>query len=201
MLLLVSAGCAKESGSAVQFTDLLDAVNEKENRGNNLGMELNEKEQLEQELFNETMALTQKKYEAVKDKVAALKKSAHGRFELLEKEESAATESKRELERLAEWADTDDATGSAKKAVEAMHKRSALHEEFILQYKKLLNSQTELYTQLEDQSIREREIQQQVERVNERIAVCLRLLGEFNEMTKEANRLTGRALKSLEAQK
>ncbi|PID22505.1 hypothetical protein CSV61_02340 [Sporosarcina sp. P3] len=197
---LLLTSCSRESEVTQQFTDLLVAVNEKEKQGNNFGRKLFEKEQKEQALFIETMELSQQQYQEVKRRVVAMKKSAHERALLLEKEESALRESKRAIDQMSEWVKQADVTNQLDEVVEEHDERSEIHEAFIMQYKKLLDSQAQLYTQLEDQSIREHELQKHVNVVNELIASCQRLLSEFNDATKEVNRLTARALKSLEQQ-
>lgn len=197
-ILLLLSGCSKEPGVTQQLTDLLVAVNEKENPGNNFGKKLYEKEKKEQELFIETMELSQQQYQEVKQKVIALKKSAHERSLLLGKEESAVRESKTAVDQLSDWMEQMDFTNQLNDVVEALYERSEIHEAFILQYKKLIDSQTQLYTQLEDQSTRERELQERVDEVNDLTTSSQQLLIEFNEATREVNRLSTRALKSLE---
>ena len=197
-ILLLLSGCSKEPTVAQQFTDLLVAVNEKENQGNNFGRTLYEKEQKEQEMFNQTMDLTQQNYQEVKQQVVAMKKSVRERSVLLEKEESALDKSKEAVEQLSEWVKDVGLTKQLEGVVKTLNDRSEIHEAFILRYKKLIDSQMQLYTQLEDQSAREPGLQTHVNEVNELISGNQQLLLEFNETTREANRLITRAVKSLE---
>lgn len=200
-ILLLLSGCSKEPRVTQQFTDLLVAVNEKENQGNNFGKKLYEKEQKEQELFIETMELSQQQYQKVEQKVVALKKSAYERSLLLEKEGSTVRESKKAVDQLSDWMEQMGVTDQVSEVVEALYDRSKIHQAFILQYKKLIDSQTQLYTQLEDQSTRERELQKRVSEVNDLTTSSRQLLIEFNEATREVNRLAIRVMKSLEEQK
>ncbi|PID00037.1 YkyA family protein [Sporosarcina sp. P29] len=199
-ILLLLIGCSKESEVTQQLTDFLVVMNEKEKQGNNFGRKLFEKEQKEQILFIETMELTQQQYQEVKQRVVAMKKSARERALLIEKEESASRESKKAIDQMSEWMEQVDLTDHVGEVVEALYERSEIHENFILQYKKLIDSQTQLYTQIEDQSIRERELQNHVSEVNDLISSSQQLLTEFNEATREVNRLATRAVKSLEKQ-
>ncbi|PIC86541.1 hypothetical protein CSV72_08180 [Sporosarcina sp. P20a] len=199
-VLLLLIGCSKESEVTQQLTDFLVAMNEKEKQGNNFGRKLFEKEQKEQILFIETIELTQQQYQEVKQRVVAMKKSARERALLIEKEESALRESKKAIDRMSEWMEQVDLTDHVGEVVEALYERSEVHENFILQYKKLIDSQTQLYTQIEDQSIREHELQNHVSEVNDLISSSQQLLTEFNEATREVNRLATRAVKSLEKQ-
>ncbi|PID06720.1 MULTISPECIES: YkyA family protein [unclassified Sporosarcina] len=199
-ILLLLIGCSKESEVTQQLTDFLVVMNEKEKQGNNFGRKLFEKEQKEQILFIETIELTQQQYQEVKQRVVAMKKSARERALLIEKEESASRESKKAIDQMSEWMEQVDLTDHVGEVVEALYERSEIHENFILQYKKLIDSQTQLYTQIEDQSIRERELQNHVSEVNDLISSSQQLLTEFNEATREVNRLATRAVKSLEKQ-
>lgn len=199
-IFLLLNGCSRESEVTQQFTDLLVAVNEKEKQGNNFGRKLFEKEQREQVLFIETMGLTQQQYQEVKQRVGALKKSAHERALLLEKEESALRESKKVVDQMSAWIERVDLTNQLDEVVELYYERSEIHETFIMQYKKLIDSQAQLYTQIEDRSIREHELQKHVNEVNDLITSSQQLLSELNEATKEVNRITARALKSLKQQ-
>lgn len=197
-IFLLLTGCSKESEVTQQLTDLLVAVNEKEKQGNNFGRKLLEKEQKEQVLFVETMELTQQQYQEVKQRVIAMKKSAHERALLVEKEGNAIRESKKAIDQMSEWMEQMDLHDQLGEVIEAFYERSEIHETFIMQYKNLIDSQTQLYTQIEDQSIREHELQKQVNEVNELITSSQQSLIEFNEATREVNRLAARALKSLE---
>lgn len=199
-ILLLLIGCSKESEVTQQLTDFLVVMNEKQKQGNNFGRKLFEKEQKEQILFIETMELTQQQYQGVKQRVVAMKKSARERALLIEKEESASRESKKAIDQMSEWMEQVDLTDHVGEVVGALYERSEIHENFILQYKKLIDSQTQLYTQIEDQSIRERELQNHVSEVNDLISSSQQLLTEFNEATREVNRLATRAVKSLEKQ-
>ncbi|ARK22584.1 hypothetical protein CSV69_02205 [Sporosarcina sp. P26b] len=200
-ILILLSGCSKEPTIAQQFRDFLIAVNEKENKGNNFGRKLYEKEHKEQELFIQLMELTQQQYPEVKQRVVALKRSVRERSMLLEKEESAVRESKETIGQLAESMNQKGFTSQVEDVVDALTERSGIHEAFILQYKKLLDSQMQLYTQLEDQSVRELGLQKQVSEVNDLIAASQQTLIEFNETTREVNRLASRTSKSLEQQK
>ncbi|WP_303967937.1 YkyA family protein [Sporosarcina ureae] len=200
-ILFLLSSCSKEPTVAQQFTDFLIAVNEKENKGNNFGRKLNEKEHKEQELFIQLMEFTNQQDPEVNERVVALKKSVRERSMLLEKEESAVRESKETIGQLAESMNEMGFTSQVEDVVNALNERSGIHEAFILQYKKLLDSQMQLYTQLEDQSVREFALQKHVSEVNDLIAASQQTLVEFNETTREVNRLAGRALKSLEQQK
>lgn len=200
-ILILLSGCSKEPTIAQQFRDFLIAVNEKENKGNNFGRKLYEKEHKEQELFIQLMELTQQQYPEVKQRVVALKRSVRERSMLLEKEESAVRESKETIGQLAESMNQKGFTSQVEDVVDALTERSGIHEAFILQYKKLLDSQMQLYTQLEDQSVRELGLQKQVSEVNDLIAASQQTLIEFNETTREVNRLASRTSESLEQQK
>ncbi|PID16370.1 hypothetical protein CSV63_00335 [Sporosarcina sp. P34] len=198
---LLLTSCSKETEVTQQLTDLLAVLNEKEKQGNNFGKELHEMEQSEQVLFVKTMELTQQQYQEVKKQVVAMKKSAHERARLLEKEESALRESKIAIDRMSEWVERMELHDSLDEVVEALYERSEIQETFIMQYKKLIDSQTQLYTQIEDPSIREHELQKQVRHVNDLITSSQQSLTELNEATREVNRLVARALKSLENNK
>ncbi|ARD49158.1 hypothetical protein SporoP37_13890 [Sporosarcina sp. P37] len=202
-ILLLLTACSKEPAMDRQLKELLVAVDEKDNQGKTIVKKLTKLERKEQDLFNEAMELTQRKYPEVKQRVAALKKSAHERTNLLEKEEHAADKAKEAVERLSEWAAS--AGSSEQTQVEAvaavLQKRYEEHETFVLEYKKMIDSQTQLYTQLEDREVRDRELQKYAAEVNNLLISCRQTLEEYNELTLQANRLAGRAIVSLEKAK
>lgn len=200
-LLLVA--CSEETSEKQQLTDALAAINEKESQSLNVVKKLNQQEEKEQKIFTQTMELTQEQYPEVKKQVASLKKSAGNRMEMIEKEETALSEAKDETNEVDELMKV--LKPKDKKTVDKMlgtlEERFILHEKFIMDYKKLIDAQTQLYTQLEDREVRASQLQRKVKEINGLAVAIQQSIDEFNESTAEVNRLGARVLESLEEAK
>lgn len=200
-ILLLLIGCSKDVTKPQQLKELLIDINEKETQGSGVEKDLYQQEQKEQEMFLETMELTQQQYKEVKQQVAALEKSVHERTVLLEKEENNMKEAKIAVDQLSQWTKQMGDIPQLESLVVVLYERSDKHESFVSEYKSLIDSQTQLYTLLEDRTIRESELQKHVSEVNELTESSKQLLSEFNEETEEVNRLATLAFESLEQQK
>lgn len=200
-LLLVA--CSEETSEKQQLTDALAAINEKESQSLSVVKKLNQQEEKEQKIFTQTMELTQEQYPEVKKQVASLKKSAGNRMEMIEKEETALSEAKDETNEVDELMKV--LKPKDKKTVDKMlgtlEERYILHEKFIMDYKKLIDAQTQLYTQLEDREVRASQLQRKVKEINGLAVAIQQSIDEFNESTAEVNRLGARVLESLEEAK
>ncbi|WP_153731941.1 YkyA family protein [Sporosarcina obsidiansis] len=200
MIILLLGACSKDLTLEQQLIDTIASMNEKEKQGINYVGKLNQQEQKEQELFVGTMELTQEQYSQVKKQVAALKKSARERMVIVQKEEEALDETRKTADDIAVLIDTVDQ--EKKKALEkfdqALTERFNKHEQLILEYKKLIDAQTQLYTLLEDRTVRDSQLQKQVKEVNHLTSVVQETIEQFNDETMEVNRLKSRILASLE---
>ncbi|GKV66050.1 YkyA family protein [Sporosarcina cascadiensis] len=200
-LLLVA--CSEETSEKQQLTDALAAINEKESQSLSVVKKLNQQEEKEQKIFTQTMELTQEQYPEVKKQVASLKKSSGNRMEMIEKEETALSEAKDETNEVDELMKV--LKPKDKKTVDKMlgtlEERYILHEKFIMDYKKLIDAQTQLYTQLEDREVRASQLQRKVKEINGLAVAIQQSIDEFNESTAEVNRLGARVLESLEEAK
>lgn len=205
MMLLLSVAlmlvaCSDELSEKQQLTDALAMINEKESQSLSVVKKLNQQEEKEQKMFSKTMELTQDQYPEVKKQVASLKKSARNRTEMIEKEEAAVSEARDETNEVADLMKT--LKGKEKKTVEKMlgilEERYIFHEKFIMDYKNLIDAQTQLYTQLEDREVRASQLQRKVKEINGLAITVQHSIDEFNESTAEVNRLGTRVLESLE---
>ncbi|WP_158232488.1 YkyA family protein [Sporosarcina sp. P13] len=195
--------CSKDSSLERQLTDILIIMNEKEKRGTGYVRKLNEHERKEQQLFTDTMEMTQQRYSEVEKLVAALKKSANERMVIIEKEQQVLHDARMELDYLNEQMNgfDDEGINKIKKLLSALYNRYDTHDRFVLNYKKLIYEQTKLYTQLEDRSVRANVLDEQVNEINRLTSTIEEDIHEFNEATTEVNRLKSRALASLEKMK
>ncbi|WP_301108166.1 YkyA family protein [Sporosarcina sp.] len=197
---LILVACSNETSERQRLTDALAVINEKESQSLSVVKKLNQQEEKEQKIFAKTMELTQDQYPEVKKQVASLKKSARNRTEMIEKEEMTVSEARDETNEVADLLKTLKREDKKKteKMLATLEERYTLHEKFILDYKNLIDAQTQLYTQLEDREVRASQLQKKVKEINE-LAVTVQLsVEEFNASTAEVNRLGTRVLESLE---
>lgn len=202
-MVAVLSACSEDQTVEQQLTDTLADVNEKEKQGISYVKKLNQQELKEQKRFTNTMELTQEQYPEVKKQVASLKKSARERTIIIEKEEKALSEAREAADKLSALIDIVDKAEkeTLEKLIQALEERFEKHEQLISDYKKLIDAQTQLYTQLEDREIRSSQLQKQVKEVNILTSGLQQKIDEFNKSTNEVNRLQTRAFGSLEKAK
>ncbi|MDV6376854.1 YkyA family protein [Sporosarcina sp. GW1-11] len=199
-IFILLTACSKDSSLERRLAHLLANVNEKEKLGTSYVRKLNQREQKEQQLFSDTMELTQQQYTEVRKLVTALKKSANERMVIIDKEQQALRDARMELKYFQELMGGVDGEYIEKveKVQNALLDRYDAHDRFVSDYKELINEQIILYTELEDRTIRLRVLDDQVNEVNRLTSVVERDLHEFNEATTEVNRLKSRVFASLE---
>lgn len=152
---------------------------------------LSKVEQLEQQLFVETMTLTQEDEEELKLKVTELNEMLAERLNLLDEEESSIKEAKDAfsgLDSVMDKAQADEVknTEALKKAI---NERYENHGAFVVEYKKLTATQKELYEMLVNEQTSLADLETKVEEVNNQNEAVQLTINTFNESTEVVNSL------------
>lgn len=186
---LVLSGCNSDSTIEKQLSITMTEMNNVEKEYRDAQGELTELEKLEQELFNETMELTQKQLDELKIKVTELEELLGQRLAHIEGEEksiSKARKSAAKLDAIIEQADTN-----AKKSIEqlkiAVTSRYELHSAFVVEYKKLASLQKELYGMLFFEETELMALKDLVGEVNAQKDVVQLAVTSFNDATVKMN--------------
>jgi chromosome segregation ATPase len=186
---LVLSGCNSDSTIEKQLSITMTEMNNAEKVYRDAQGELTELEKLEQELFNETMELTQQQLDELKIKVTELEELLGQRLAHIEGEEksiSKARKSADKLDAIIEQADTN-----AKKSIEqlkiAVTSRYELHSAFVVEYKKLASLQKELYGMLISEETELMALKDIVGEVNTQKDVVRLAVTSFNDATVKVN--------------
>ncbi|WP_318616063.1 YkyA family protein [Sporosarcina sp. YIM B06819] len=186
---LVLAGCTLGSSIEQQLADAMTAMNSAEKNYREAQSELTDLENLEQQLFNETMKLTQQQQEELTTKVAELEALLDKRLGKLEQEEVSMVKAKafaRDLDAIIEKAEEPVKAG-VEGLKNKVNERYVQHAEFITAYKKLAALQKELYEMLRVEKIQLVELKDQVNDVNAQNEIVQSAVTSFNELTEEVN--------------
>lgn len=200
VVVAVLAGCAVGSSIEQQLADTMTAMNGAEQDYRDAQAELTSLEQSEQQLFNETMKLTQQQQKELTVKVAGLEESLGKRLEKLEQEEASIDKAKTsagDLASILEKAD-EQAKGEIGKLQAAVNERYASHAEFITAYKKLATLQQQLYEMLQAEGTQLAELTSQVAEVNTQNETVQLTVTLFNDLTEQVNRLKEDVFTSLQ---
>jgi chromosome segregation ATPase len=186
---LVLSGCNSDSTIEKKLSITMTEMNNAEKVYRDAQGELTELEKLEQELFNETMELTQQQLDELKIKVTELEELLGQRLAHIEGEEksiSKARKSADKLDAIIEQADTN-----AKKSIEqlkiAVTSRYELHSAFVVEYKKLASLQKELYGMLISEETELMALKDIVGEVNTQKDVVRLAVTSFNDATVKVN--------------
>jgi hypothetical protein len=186
---LVLSGCNSDSTIEKQLSITMTEMNNAEKVYRDAQGELTELEKLEQELFNETMELTQQQLDELKIKVTELEELLGQRLAHIEGEEksiSKARKSADKLDAIIEQADTN-----AKKSIEqlkiAVTSRYELHSAFVVEYKKLASLQKKIYGMLIFEETELMALKDLVGEVNAQKDVVQLAVTSFNDATVKVN--------------
>ena len=186
---LVLSGCNSDSSIEKKLSVTITKMNNAEKVYQDAQGELTELEKSEQELFNQTMELTQQQLGELKIKVTELEELLGQRLTHIEGEEksiSKASKSVAELDAIIEQAD-----GNVKKSIEelkiAVTNRYELHSAFVVEYKKLASLQKELYGMLFAEEIELKGLKDKVGEVNAQNELVQLAVTSFNDATVKVN--------------
>lgn len=197
---LALSGCNSDSSIEKQLSATFKKMNNAEQVYQDAQGELTELEKTEQELFNQTMELTQQQLGELKIKVSELEELLGQRLTHIEGEEKSirkASKSVNELDALIEQVD-----GNVGKGIEelkrAITNRYELHSAFVVEYKKLISLQKELYGMLIAEEVELKGLQNKVGEVNEQNELARSAVISFNDATVKVNVLKEDVFSSLQ---
>jgi len=191
MVMLVLSGCSSDSSIETQLSSTISKMNNAEQAYKDAQSELTELEKTEQELFKQTMELTQQQYDELKIKVAELADLLEQRLLHIEAEEksiSKASKSVNEFDAFIEKGDETVGKG-IEELKEAVSNRYVLHSAFVVEYKKLTSLQKELYGMLIAEDVEIKRLKDKVGEVNEQNEVVHIAVTSFNDATVKVNML------------
>ncbi len=200
---LVLSGCNSDSSIEKQLSATITKMNNAEQVYQDAQGELTELEKSEQELFNQTMELTQQQLGELKIKVAELEELLGQRLTHIEGEEksiSKASKSVDELDAIIEQADGNVGKG-LEELKRAVTNRYELHSAFVVEYKKLTSLQKELYGMLIAEEVELKGLKDKVGEVNEQNELVQLAVNSFNDATVKVNVLKDDVFSSLQKEK
>ncbi|MBO0585926.1 YkyA family protein [Sporosarcina sp. E16_8] len=200
---LVLSGCNSDSSIENQLSVTLTKMNNAEHVYQDALAELTELEKSEQEIFNQTMELTQKQFDELEIKVTELEELLVKRLTLIEGEVKSVRKASKfvdELDAIIEQVD-----GNVGKDIEelkkAVTKRYELHSAFVVEYKKLTSLQKELYGILIAEGVELEGLKDKVGEVNEQNEVVQFAVISFNDATVKVNVLKDDTISGLQQEK
>lgn len=197
---LVLSGCTSDSSIEKQLSATLTKMNNAEQVYQDVQDELTELEKTEQELFNQTMQMTQQQLDELKIKVAELEELLGQRLTHIEGEEksiSKASKSVDELDAILEQVDETSGKG-LEELKSAVTNRYELHSAFVFEYKKLISLQKELYGMLIAEEVELKVLQNKVGEVNEQNELAQLAVVAFNDATAKVNVLKDDTISNLQ---
>lgn len=197
---LMLSGCNSESSIEKQMSATLTKMNNAEQVYQDVQGELTALEKTEQELFNQTMQMTQQQLGELKIKVAELEELLGQRLTHIKGEEksiSKASKSADELDAIIEQVDGDVGKG-IEELKRAVTNRYELHSAFVVEYKKLISLQKELYGMLIAEEVELKGLQNKVGEVNEQNKLARLAVISFNDATVKVNVLKEDVFSSLQ---
>lgn len=155
-------------------------------------------EEAEQQLFNETMELTQEETDLLADQVKELQEMLEERLVKITEEAEAMKEAQAlvpDLEKIEEQADGDDQPEIAK-LKDAIQHRYQTHDIFVESYHELTTLQKQLYEMLLEEEADAATLEEQVDAVNEQNQKVMVAVEDFNQATAELNEIREEVYKS-----
>lgn len=200
VLATVLAGCTVSSSIEQQLADAMTEMNSAEQDYRDAQAKLASLEQSEQQLFNETMNLTQQQQEELVVKVAELEESLGKRLEELKQEEASIDKAKAlasDFNSILKKAD-EQVKDDIEKLQVVVKERYGSHAEFITSYKKLATLQQQLYEMIRTEGTQLTELTSKVEEVNTQNETVQSTVTLFNDLTEQVNRLKDDVFASLQ---
>ena len=186
---LVLAGCNIGSSIEQQLSETMTVMNSAEKEYREAQAKLTDIEKIEQQLFNETMKLTQQQQDELAAKVTELEQFLEQRLDYLNEEDTSIEKAKvsvGDFDALIEKAD-DDAKQQIEELKNAIIKRYELHSAFVSEYQKLATLQRELYGMLRAEETQLPELKDKVNAVNAQNETVQSAVTSFNESTERVN--------------
>lgn len=186
---LVLSGCTFGATVEDELSKVLAEMHDAEKPYRDGQNELNEIEETEQNLFNETMELTQEDSEKLKANIAEMEELLKERLIHIENEEDAMKKAKGLLADVEKAAGKSegDTKSEVEKLKDAINHRYEAHEKFIEQYKQLTDLQKELYELLLKDDVDLLKLEEQVEALNVKNDAVTEAIDEFNNATVSLN--------------
>lgn len=193
------AGCSfgetTEEKLSIILGDIYDA--EKTYRDNQ--KTLQELEETEQQLFNDTMALTKEETDLVTDNVTELQDMLEQRLVIVLEEAESMKKARAlvaELDVVAEKAEAEEQVQIAK-LKEAIQHRYQTHDLFVENYNELTALQKELYEMLLEKETEATKLDEHVDAINEENQEVMLAVEEFNKATVELNQIREEVFESI----
>lgn len=191
-------GCSFNTTLVDKVSNVLGDMYSEENISGESQAKLKELEQSEQQLFDETMELTQDDKEQVEENVVKLKEMLEARTMEIEEEENAMNRAKAftaELNKIEEKLEESNRK-EIERLKEAVTKRYDAHALFVKEYKALITAQKKMYDMLlevVDVTI----LIKQVELINAHNEAVVKAIEEFNDGTESLNRIREEVYESI----
>lgn len=196
---LVLFGCSSNSSIEKQLSTTMSKMNSAEKVYRDAQGKLTELEKSEQELFYETMELSQEQLGELKIKVTELEELQGQRLAQIKGEEKSIRKARKSVDELNEIIEQVD--GNVKKRIEelklAVANRYELHSTFVAEYKKLTSLQNELYEMLVAVETQLMGLKDKVGEVNAQNEVVQSAVTSFNKSTLKVNALKDDAFDDL----
>lgn len=197
--LLLLAACSG-SGIREDLDQVLNDTFDAEEDYRAVQGDLEEREKAEQQLFEETMALTQEQQDEVAEQSQQALDSADERLEFLQTEKESmqsAEENFAEIDNIIESAEEESVIADLEALKAEMQERFASHDKFAEAYEELIMQQKELYEMLMDDESTLEMLQDKAAEVNEQNEQVQLAVTEFNELTQQVNSLKDDTLENL----
>ena len=202
-LSVMLVGCSIGSSAEQQLADVMTMMNDAERDYRDAQTELASLEQSEQQLFNETIKLTQQQQEELTVNIAGLEELLGKRLKKLEQEETSigkAKASSRNLDTILKKAD-EQVKEDIEKLQTAVNERYTSHAEFIAAYKKMATLQQQLYEMLRAEGTQLTELTSLVDEVNTQNETVQSTVTLFNVLTEKVNILKDDVFEGLQQTK
>ncbi|GGN58413.1 YkyA family protein [Oceanobacillus indicireducens] len=191
LLLIILSACSSESTEEKIHTHLEETVLlEQEFEAQQ--SEITELEKQEQEIYAKVIDLGMDDFEEItqlsQDAITIIEE----RGEKIDTERESIHGAKEEfqsIEALLEDLEEGDAQTKGEEMYQVMMERYDTYDELYEAYKESLNLETELYTLLQEEEVEQDELNEQIEKINEKYEQILTANDAFNELTVEYNNL------------
>lgn len=179
------AACSFNATTEDKVTTVLEKMYDVEKIYRERQGELRELEQVEQDLFKETMKLAREEIDLVAKNVGELTETLEERSVKIEEEAESMKKAKAFIEDINKIDENHQA--EVVKLEEALNHRYTMHEGFVKSYQKLIALQEELYSMLLEEEINATQLDEHVGQLNEQNKVVKKAIESFNEATTTLN--------------
>ena len=188
---LLLSGCSFGSSTDEELAKVMTEMNAAEETSLEAQAELSKLEKSEQTLFNKMMDLTQEEQEELKTKVTEIEELLKQRLDYIDEEEAAVKKAKESVKTLESIVGkvSEEEKAEVEKLRDTVNERYELHSVFVESYKKLTDTQKELYEMLITEETDLAKLEQQVDEVNQQNDAVKSAIVDFNEATASLNEL------------